>query len=108
MISSFGELVRGFLPKQTLDETTIKNYLKLLIEIKPAPNIRIPETVIYGYGFDVPTFIYTLASGEFKFVENITIKQMFEFFDMCDREKPENAPKDFDKPLALIKTDSTL
>ena len=33
---------------------------------------------------------------------------MFEFFDMCDREKPENAPKDFDKPLALIKTDSTL
>ena len=33
---------------------------------------------------------------------------MYEFFDMCEKGKPDNAPKDFVKPLALIKTDSTL
>ena len=70
----FGDSVTSVLPKSKLDDATIKNYLKLLIEINPTPKVRIPETVIFGYGFQEPTFLYTRNTGEIAFVENITIK----------------------------------
>ena len=65
--------------------------------------INIPETVVCGYGFRTPTFMYTNPSGVLKIKQKLnpmhleTIYKIFELHRQCSK-------KSFPTPLAIIKS----
>lgn len=65
--------------------------------------MNIPETVICGFGFRTPTFIYTNSNGILKIKQKLnpmhfeTIYKIFEYHRQCSK-------KSFPTPLAIIKS----
>ena len=70
-------------------------------------NINIPETLIYGHGFETPTFIYTDTNGILKYKSRInslqleTIQEIFEYH-RCKIKKT------YTMPLAIVKCQNSL
>ena len=60
-------------------------YHKLHIAAERNSRIRldIPETIIYGFGFDSPWLIYTDSNGYVKTKSSISSRYMFQFFEIC-------------------------
>jgi hypothetical protein len=56
---------------------------------------RIPETLVFGHGFDHPTLVYSTYAGKVEKFENITSVKVTEFINSLQKPHPKIAPKSF-------------
>ena len=62
--------------------------------------VRIPISIVQGFGFDTPTLIFNSRSGNLEKIEKIGEKKIDEFLKMCEEEPhPAEWPKDSDFPV---------
>lgn len=60
--------------------------------------VNIPDTLVYGYGFKNPTFLYTNEDGLVKFRSSITLSHVNIVTDILESYRTSNSP------LAIMKT----
>lgn len=74
---------------------------------KPLIRVNIPETLIFGYGFELPTLMYTDHLGFLRYKPKLNSLQLDTLHEIveCHRSKSKKA---FATPLALIKASNSL
>jgi hypothetical protein len=48
--------------------------------------IRVPETLLYGFGFEKPSLVYSTRTGKLELISNVADHKVDEFLDFCMQE----------------------
>jgi hypothetical protein len=86
-------------------DLSFMHLLSRLTKTRPL-NVRIPETLVFGYGFETPTFLYTDSNGKINYKSKLNFEHL-EIIQQIFKFHKNQIKKNFPTPICIIKSNSS-